>query len=121
SDMLGADDGDYDLGKVRERAAWYVTYRHYRLPEGADGLDMARHSLRVLRNSHLPDTRLILCSMEGDSMYPDIDLMLAEPEFQDMTDRVVVTAEPRYLARFASASHVVSYQRRFMTAARGHS
>ena len=36
-----------------------------------------------------------------------------------MAGRVVVTAEPGYLARFASASQVVSYQRRFLAAARG--
>jgi hypothetical protein len=35
-----------------------------------------------------------------------------------MTGRVVVTAEPNYLARFTSANQVISYQRRFMTAAR---
>ena len=57
--------------------------------------------------------------MEGDAMYPDIDKMLTEPEFADMTDRVVVTAEPGYLARFASNGQVISYQRRFLQAARG--
>jgi hypothetical protein len=36
-----------------------------------------------------------------------------------MAGRVVVTAEPGYLARFTSASQVVSYQRRFMAAAQG--
>jgi hypothetical protein len=43
--------------------------------------------------------------------------MLAEPEFADMTRRVVVTAEPGYLARFTSTNQVVSYQRRFLRAA----
>lgn len=36
-----------------------------------------------------------------------------------MSRRVVLTAEPRYLARFASANQIVGYQRRFMTAAQG--
>ena len=57
--------------------------------------------------------------MEGDYNYPDIDHLLADPEFADMMGRVVVTAEPEYLARFTSANQVVSYQRRFMNAANG--
>ncbi|WP_196819545.1 transaldolase family protein [Schaalia sp. ZJ405] len=84
-----------------------------------DGLDAVRHSLRALRNSHLPDTRLIICSMEGDYNYPDIDRLVMEPEFADMAHRIIITAEPQYLARFTSANQVVSYQRRFMNAAAG--
>lgn len=84
-----------------------------------DGLDAVRHSLRALRNANLPDTRLIICSMEGDFNYPDIDRLLTEEEFTDVADRVVVTAEPQYLARFTSSNQVVSYQRRFMNAAQG--
>ncbi|MHA6511523.1 transaldolase family protein [Tessaracoccus sp. Z1128] len=118
SDMLAEGDDGFELSTVRERAEWLVRYRRYREPEGSDGLDCVRHNLRVLRAANLPETRLIICSMEGDSMYPDIDRLLTEPEFTDMTGQVVVTAEPRYLARFASASLVVSYQRRFMKAAR---
>ncbi len=59
--------------------------------------------------------------MEGDQNYPQIDRLLASDEFADMSQRVVVTAEPAYLARFASANQVVSYQRRFMNAAAGQS
>lgn len=55
--------------------------------------------------------------MEGPNNYPDIDKLMVEPEFADVIDRLIITAEPSYLARFASASHVVSYQRRFMAAA----
>lgn len=58
--------------------------------------------------------------MEGPLNYPDIDRLLMEPEFEDMMDRVVVTAEPQYLARFTSTNQVVSYQRRFMAAAEGN-
>ena len=58
---------------MRERAEWLVRYRCYRKPEGSDGLDCVRHNLRVLRAANLPETRLIICSTEGDSMYPDID------------------------------------------------
>ncbi|MFT0847405.1 transaldolase family protein [Actinomycetaceae bacterium L2_0104] len=86
-----------------------------------DGLDSVRHNLRALRNANLPDTRLIICSMEGERNYPDIDNLLADPEFADMTNRIVLTAEPAYLARFTSTNQVVSYQRRFMNAANGQS
>lgn len=86
-----------------------------------DGLDAIRHNLRALRNANLPDTRLIICSMEGERNYPDIDNLLAEPEFADMIDRIVLTAEPGYLARFTSTNQVVNYQRRFMNAANGQS
>jgi hypothetical protein len=67
----------------------------------------------------MPDTRLIVCSMEGPNNYPDIDKLLCEPEFLDMHDRVVITATPDYLARFTSTNQVISYQRRFMNAAKG--
>lgn len=119
NDYLAVGDQDYDLGEVAAMAHRIVEYRGITATEG-DGLDSARHSLRALRNCNLPDTRLILCSMEGPTMYPDIDRLLTEDEFEDMTDRVVVTAEPGYLARFASANQVTSYQRRFMKAAQGH-
>lgn len=117
NDYLSTKDAAMDLAECRRIAERVVAYRRIREPEGADGLDHARHNLRVLRDANLPDTRLIICSMEGDRNYPDIDLMLAEPEFADMTRRVVVTAEPGYLARFTSTNQVVSYQRRFLRAA----
>jgi hypothetical protein len=52
-------------------------------------------------------------------MYLDISNLLAEDEFKDMMDRLVITAVPDYLARFTSCNHVVAYQRRFMNAAQG--
>ena len=73
----------------------------------------------MLRSCCMEDTRLILCSMEGDWNYYDIDRLLASDEFSDMAGRVVLTAEPNYLARFAGSNQVVSYQRRFMNAANG--
>jgi len=78
-----------------------------------------RHNLQLLRNTNLKDTRLIICSMEGEYNYPDIDRLMADPEYADVVDRVVITAEPGYLARFTSTNQVVSYQRRFMNAANG--
>lgn len=75
--------------------------------------------LRALRSANLPDTRLVVCSLDGPRNFPDIDRLLASDEIADMSRRVVLTAEPRYLARFASANQIVGYQRRFMTAAQG--
>ncbi len=98
-----------------------ITYRHFEDAQGSDGLDGMRHNLRVLKNCNMKDTRLIVCSMEGPYNYPDIDKLLAEPEFQDMNHKVVITAEPQYLARFTSTNQVISYQRRFMNAAKGQS
>ena len=106
-----------DLIDVLQYAEGLLSYRHINDPEGSDGLDSLRHGLRLLKRTHLPDTRIIVCSMEGPNNYPDIDKLMVEPEFADVIDRLIITAEPSYLARFASASHVVSYQRRFMAAA----
>lgn len=119
-DYLGAKEAGLDLKEVKRMGEFLLQQRRFTDHEGADGLDAVRHNLRVLRSANLPDTRLIICSMEGEDNYPDIDKMLAEPEFADMQDRVVITAEPQYLAKFTSCSNVVTYQRRFMNAAKGH-
>jgi hypothetical protein len=108
-----------DLRDVMNFGYDIIRYRHFEDGEGRDGLDGMRHNLRVLRNCNLPDTRLIVCSMEGPHNYPDIDKLLCEPEFLDMHHRVVITAPPDYLARFTSTNQVISYQRRFMNAAKG--
>lgn len=110
---------DPDLMAVKATAELLLKQRHFHDEEGSDGLDSVRHNLRVLRNCNLEDTRLILCSMEGDWNYYDIDRLLASDEFRDMAGRVVLTAEPQYLARFSSSNQVVTYQRRFMNAANG--
>lgn len=119
NDYFSSKETDVDLLTVLETAEHFVEYRNFRNHEGADGLDSMRHNLRMLRQCNLEDTRLIVCSMEGDSNYPDIDKLLMEDEFADMIDRVVITAEPGYLARFTANNQVVSYQRRFMNAAKG--
>ena len=108
-----------DLLTVKRYGEDIIRYRRFDCDEGSDGLDGVRHNLRALRNCNLPDTRLIICSMEGDYNYPDIDKLLTDPEFQDMNDKVVITAEPNYIARFTSTNQVTSYQRRFMNAAKG--
>ncbi|MFQ3620889.1 MAG: transaldolase family protein [Spirochaetales bacterium] len=118
-DYLPPKDQDMDLEQVRKVAERTLSYRQVRQGERYDGLDGVRHNLRLLRHANLPDTRLIICSMEGDN-YLDIDRLLAEPEFADMGDRILITAEPEYLARFTSSNLVISYQRRFLGAAQGH-
>ena len=114
-----AEAATVSLSAVYDFAKHLLKYRLFEDRQGSDGLDGMRHNLRVLRNCNLEDTRLIVCSMEGPDNYPDIDKLLAEPEFQDMNKKVVITAEPNYLARFTSTNQVISYQRRFMNAAKG--
>ncbi len=119
-DYLPPSSAEMDLFEVKKMGERIVNYRQIEEGlEGDDGLDKARYDLRLLRQCNLPDTRLIICSMEGDTMYPAIASLLAEEEFEDMMDRLIITAEPGYLARFASTNQVVSYQRRFLNAAKG--
>lgn len=118
-DFLSKDDQDADLRLVEKMARETIAYRKINEKEGFDGMDGVRHNLRMLRNANLPDTRLIICSIEGSRMYPELDKLMAEPEFQDMTDRIVITTEPSYLAQNTSAPQIVTYQRRFMNAANG--
>ena len=110
---------DLSLFEVKETAEQVLQYRQFEGDGYKDGLDSVRYNLRLLRNCNLPDTRLIVCRMEGPTMYLDISNLLAEDEFKDMMDRLVITAVPDYLARFTSCNHVVAYQRRFMNAAQG--
>lgn len=119
NDYLSKHERDADPYSVVETARRIVKYRQIDDGEGQDGLDGVRHNLRVLRGANLDDTRLIVCSMEGPDNYPDLDKLFVEPEFQDMRGRIVLTAEPNYIARFTSTNQVTSYQRRFMKAAEG--
>ncbi len=118
-DYLAMDQANMDLISVKKMAEAMLKYRHFDDAEGSDGLDSVRHNLRLFKNTNLDDSRLIICSMEGELNYPDIDKLLMEKEFEDLIHRVVITAEPNYLARFTSCNQVVSYQRRFMNAANG--
>jgi len=118
-DYLPPRDREKDLLEVKKLAQRILEYRQVTEGPRYDGLDGVRHNLRLLRHANLPDTRLIICSMEGDYNYPDIDRLLTEPEFADMGDRILITAEPEYLARFTSSNLVITYQRRFLNAARG--
>ncbi|GHU04116.1 hypothetical protein FACS1894158_03800 [Betaproteobacteria bacterium] len=118
-DYLSSTEVDFDLFAVKKIAERIVEYRQADGDDRCDGLDGVRHNLRLLKSTNLPDTRLIICSMEGDYNYPDIDKLLTEAEFADVLDRLVITAQPDYLAKFTSCNQVVSYQRRFMNAANG--
>lgn len=64
----------------------------------------------------MPDTRLIICSMDGHDLYPYIDKMITEPEFSDVIHKLVITAPPKYLASFASAPGILTYQKLFLNA-----
>jgi hypothetical protein len=119
NDYLAKNDAEHDLLDVLKLGKDIVKYRNIENSYGADGLDGVRHNLRLLRQCSLRDTRLIICSMEGEYNYPDIDRLMADPEYADVIDRIIITAEPGYLARFSSTNQVVSYQRRFMNAAAG--
>lgn len=114
-----APGSNISLSEAKKIAERELKYRNWDNREGSDQLDAVRHNLRLLKNANLPDTRLIICSMEGEDNYPQIDKLLAEPEFSDVSDRVVITAEPQYLAKFTTNPLVISYQRRFMNAAKG--
>jgi len=119
NDYYAPSQAETDLLTVKRYGEDIVKYRQFDSEEGCDGLDGFRHNLRILKNCNMPDTKLIICSMEGDYNYPDIDKVLADPEFRDMNDKVIITAEPNYIARFTSTNQVTSYQRRFMNAAKG--
>ena len=67
----------------------------------------ASHNLRLLENTYLQDTKLIICSMEGRYNYPEIDTLMVEPEFEDVIDRLIITAEQSCFARFALANQEV--------------
>ena len=118
-DFLAPSGIATNLNDIKKTAERILKYRNYDNLEGMDDLDGVRHNLRLLKNANLPDTRLIICSMEGEENYPAIDKLLTEPEFIGMNNRVVITAEPEYLAKFTTTPQVVSYQRRFMNAANG--
>lgn len=112
SDLLASNDTN--IAAAEGQARRLVAYRNLDTSDGRDGLDTVRHSLRVLRQSNLPDTRLILCNMKSAQMYYDIDKLLVEPEFADMAQRVIITCEPDYFAQFTGSAGIYTYQRSFL-------
>lgn len=119
NDYFAVGQEQVDLLQVMNKAATILDQRKVYEPEGADGLDGFRQNLRLLRQTNMEDTRLIICSMEGDYNFYDIDKVLSSPEYSDMAGRVVLTTEPSYLAKFTSTNQIINYQRRFMNAANG--
>ena len=115
-DYITPDETGLDLMEIKKQAEYFVNYRNFDNHEGEDGLDQARHALRSMRQSNLPDTRLIICSMEAE-LYSLLDKMLMEEEFRDMTHRVVITTAPNYLASNVCAPGMIHYHREFMRAA----
>lgn len=115
-DILSKDEDKIDLNYVERTAKELINYRKINDKEGFDGMDGVRHNLRMLRHCELEDTRLIICSIEGSRMYPELDKLMAEEEFKDMVDKIVITTEPIYLAQNTSAPQVITYQRRFLNA-----
>ncbi|WP_343207922.1 transaldolase family protein [Anaerolentibacter hominis] len=113
TDVLPASSS-LSLKDIAAKARALVAYRQTTTSEGFDGLDSVRHSLRVLRQSYLPDTKLIICNTNYPQIYWDIDKMLMEPEFADMIHRVVITATPAYFGQFTCAPGIYSYQRKFL-------
>ena len=59
-DFLSGDDQNVDLRLVEKVARETIEYRKINEKEGFDGMDGVRHNLRMLRNSNLEDTRLII-------------------------------------------------------------
>jgi len=116
NDYLSGADENASAKQVLDIAQTFLRQRRFESREGADGLDNARAGLRWLATSSLDETRLIICSMEGDDNMPDILAMLCEDEFRSMQGQVVITSEPNYIARFSSSPQVVAYQRRFLKA-----
>ena len=115
-DYLGKNDENADLLEVATMARELLNYREFDTTEGMDGFDGARHNLRMIKNCNMPDTRLIICSLQTPEEYADLDKMLAEPEFLDMHDRIIITADPVYFSQYTSSTQVVSYQRSFLNA-----
>ncbi len=103
------------IGKDAEKKAReLVAYRELDNSEGCDGLDSVRHCLRLLRQSDLPESKLIICNMSIAKIYKDIDKLLVQKEFEDMKKRVIITCEPDYFGQFTSAPGIYNYQRAFL-------
>lgn len=121
NDYLSATEANIDIYSAKASAEWTCKYRGFDKiePDGFEGLDSVRHNLRILRQCNLDDTRLIICNFQGDTLYPYLDKLLVEKEFEDMLDRIVITSAPEHLSQFTSSPLVVQFQRRFMNATAG--
>lgn len=115
-DFLPESAKGADLAEVEKIARETLTYRDFDNVRGFDGLDGVRHNLRMLRDSNLEETRLIICSIAGSREYPELDKLLVEDEFKDVLDKIVITTEPGYFAQYTSSPQIITYQRRFLNA-----
>lgn len=115
-DFIPKQDNGMDLAEVEKLARETLTYRDFDNVRGFDGMDGVRHNLRMLKDCNLEDTRLIICSIAGSRQYPELDKLLAEEEFRDVLDKIVITTEPIYLAQYTASPQIITYQRRFMNA-----
>jgi len=115
-DFIPKSAADMDLAEVEKIARETLKYRNFDNEKGLDGFDGVRHNLRMLRNCNVEDTRLIVCSIEGSRQLPELYNLMADPEFTDMVNKVVITTEPIYLAQYTAAPQIITYQRRFMNA-----
>lgn len=115
-DFIPKDASNMDLAEVEKIARETLVYRDFNNVRGFDGMDGVRHNLRMLRDSNLEDTRLIICSIAGSREYPELDKLLVEDEFRDVLDKIVITTEPSYLAQYTSSPQIITYQRRFINA-----
>ena len=99
NDYYKASDAVTDLRDVLQFGRDILRYRHF---EDAEGQRRPRRNApqptcsEKLQHAGYPSHRLF---DGGPYNYPDIDKLLTEPEFQDMNKRVVITAEPNYIAR----------------------
>ena len=76
NDYLSAGEINGDRFAAYTRARDILRYRGFLENPAADGLDGIRHNLNVLRQANLPDSRLIICNMQGENYYPYIDRLL---------------------------------------------
>lgn len=121
NDYLASGELALDLHTVKARAEYITQYNGFEACgyDGFEGLDGIQHNLRVLRTCNMEDTRLIICNFQGETIYPFMDAVLYNGEFDDMLDKIVITSAPSHLAQFTTSPLVVQFHRRFMNAAKG--
>ncbi|MEZ4358316.1 MAG: transaldolase family protein [Eubacteriales bacterium] len=121
NDYLASGELALDLHTVKSRAEYLSDYRGFEACgyDGFEGLDGVKHNLRVMRTCNMEDSRLIICNIQGEEIYPFLDTTLFNGEFDDVMDKIVITSPPAHLAQFTSSPLVVQFHRRFMNAAAG--
>jgi len=117
NDFIGLKEREQgDLFDAYNMARETIRFRGLDTEPRSDGLDAVRHNLRMLRQTNISDTRLIICNFQGDYLYPYIDRLIADEEFSDMAGRIVVTGSPDLVAKFTTSPAVNFFHRRFNSA-----